>query len=192
MALDFIPSRRYSKHMVNKRAQETKNKILKAASDVVMVDGIGNLTLEAVAKRAGISKGGLLYHYGSKEDLVKGMIEYSISSFNNRLERKLKTEPNWLKSYIETSFEQNEVEDSASASLLAAIVINPALLDPLRENYKLWQAQLDDSVGQPTSLIARLVIDGLWISHLLNMPLPEEESLQELKQYLINLTEDDK
>jgi len=178
--------------MVNKRAQETKNKILKAASDVVMVDGIGNLTLEAVAKRAGISKGGLLYHYGSKEDLVKGMIEYSISSFNNRLERKLKTEPNWLKSYIETSFEQNEVEDSASASLLAAIVINPALLDPLRENYKLWQAQLDDSVGQPTSLIARLVIDGLWISHLLNMPLPEEESLQELKQYLINLTEDDK
>jgi AcrR family transcriptional regulator len=42
-----------------------KIEILDAASKIVNQRGIFNLTLEAVAEEAGISKGGLLYHYPS-------------------------------------------------------------------------------------------------------------------------------
>ena len=36
--------------------------------------GVAKLTLEAVAKEAGVSKGGLLYHFSNKEALIEGMI----------------------------------------------------------------------------------------------------------------------
>ncbi|EAE2866200.1 TetR family transcriptional regulator, partial [Listeria monocytogenes] len=52
-----------------------KNNLLTAASEIVKEEGVVKLTLEAVAQRAGVSKGGLLYHYPSKEALIKGMVE---------------------------------------------------------------------------------------------------------------------
>lgn len=176
--------------MVNKRTQQTRDKILQAASAVTLENGIGNLTLEAVAKRAGISKGGLLYHYKNKDSLVQGMIEYSITHFNERLEKKLEQETNWARSYIETSFESDPIEDQMSASLLAAVVLNPELLEPLRHHYRLWQDTLAAEVGLPKSLLIRLTIDGLWVTNLLGFAVPTHDEVQVLKQQLIDLLEE--
>ena len=51
----------------------TRQKILAAASQIVQCKGVAKLTLEAVAKEAGVSKGGLLYHFSNKA-LIEGMI----------------------------------------------------------------------------------------------------------------------
>ncbi|SWD32702.1 transcriptional regulator [Klebsiella pneumoniae] len=59
---------------ISKHANKKKN-ILIAASEIVKEEGVVKLTLEAVAQRAGVSKGGLLYHFPSKEALIKGMVE---------------------------------------------------------------------------------------------------------------------
>jgi AcrR family transcriptional regulator len=53
----------------------TRDNLLKAAEEVVVTDGAQALTLDAVYKRAGVSKGGLLYHFPNKEALIDGMIE---------------------------------------------------------------------------------------------------------------------
>ncbi|EGP8446816.1 TetR/AcrR family transcriptional regulator, partial [Listeria monocytogenes] len=58
-----------------------KNNLLTAASEIVKEEGVVKLTLEAVAQRAGVSKGGLLYHYPSKEALIKGMVEDWTNNF---------------------------------------------------------------------------------------------------------------
>jgi AcrR family transcriptional regulator len=54
---------------------QTKERILEAATNVVARDGSNKLTLEAVAAEAGVSKGGLLYHFPSKRALLEGMLE---------------------------------------------------------------------------------------------------------------------
>ncbi|GAC1627371.1 MAG: hypothetical protein NVS4B11_24620 [Ktedonobacteraceae bacterium] len=36
--------------------------------------GVKRLTIEQVAKAAGMSRGGLLYHFASKEALIQGML----------------------------------------------------------------------------------------------------------------------
>ncbi|MDO8275460.1 MAG: TetR/AcrR family transcriptional regulator, partial [Serpentinimonas sp.] len=46
--------------------KDTRNALLEATNTVILRDGIAHLTLEAVAKEAGVSKGGLLYHFPSK------------------------------------------------------------------------------------------------------------------------------
>ena len=79
-----IPSRRYSgnrKYEVTGRLparKPSRDRILDAAAQLVGEVGSGRLTLDAVAERAGLSKGGLLYNFPSKEALLTGMIERMI------------------------------------------------------------------------------------------------------------------
>lgn len=47
------------------RSSDTKQRILDAAAEIARELGPGHLSLEAVATRAGVSKGGLLYHFPS-------------------------------------------------------------------------------------------------------------------------------
>ncbi|MDQ0063824.1 AcrR family transcriptional regulator [Paenibacillus harenae] len=56
--------------------------ILFAASTIVKTLGAEKLTLEAVAKEAGISKGGLLHHFPNKQALINAMVEASTNSPN--------------------------------------------------------------------------------------------------------------
>lgn len=56
-------------------------KILDAAAAIVRRDGVAKLTLEAAAKEAGVSKGGLLYHFPNKESLIDGMVTRCSNTF---------------------------------------------------------------------------------------------------------------
>ena len=51
-----------------------QNDILDAAEVVVMRNGAAQLTLDAVAIEAGISKASVIYDYKSKQQLIKSVI----------------------------------------------------------------------------------------------------------------------
>lgn len=52
-----------------------RDRILAAYEDLLINDGPRAATLDAVAAAAGVSKGGLLYHFKSKEALRDGLLE---------------------------------------------------------------------------------------------------------------------
>lgn len=54
---------------------QTRERILDALQAQVAQAGPAGATLDAVAARAGVSKGGLLYHFGTKEALFAGLLE---------------------------------------------------------------------------------------------------------------------
>jgi len=56
-------------------ARDTRKRLLGAAAAVVRRDGAKALTLDAVAAQAGVSKGGLLYHFASKRELLDAMLD---------------------------------------------------------------------------------------------------------------------
>lgn len=51
-------------------------KVLRAFAELLVESGERAATLEAVADRAGVSKGGLLYHFPSKDALVDGLLDH--------------------------------------------------------------------------------------------------------------------
>ncbi|MCK9793150.1 TetR/AcrR family transcriptional regulator [Isoptericola sp. 4D.3] len=51
-------------------------KVLRAFAELLVESGERSATLEAVADRAGVSKGGLLYHFPSKDALVDGLLDH--------------------------------------------------------------------------------------------------------------------
>ena len=57
------------------RPDSARDRILVAYEDLLIESGERGATLDAVAARAGVSKGGLLYHFGSKDALTAGLIE---------------------------------------------------------------------------------------------------------------------
>lgn len=52
----------------------TRDRVLDAYQDLLVTDGPQSATLDAVAAAAGVSKGGLLYHFKSKEALTGGLL----------------------------------------------------------------------------------------------------------------------
>ena len=60
----------------------TKRRILDASERVVLRDGVGHLTLEAAATEAGLSKGGVLYHFPTRDSLVAAMVTRIIEQFD--------------------------------------------------------------------------------------------------------------
>jgi len=63
-----------------KPEEERREQILRAALGVAGREGIGGLTVRAVAAEAGISHALVLFHFGRKERLVRGLLDWVIGS----------------------------------------------------------------------------------------------------------------
>ena len=76
---------------VSRRAQRADAKrqvILRAAKAVFLKSGFGGATMDAVAERAGMSRGAQLHHYGSRERLIAGAVEYLADRRLSEIRRK--------------------------------------------------------------------------------------------------------
>ena len=160
-----------------------KHAILEAAGRVVLQRGATGLTLEAVAEEAGLSKGGLLYHFGSKEALLGAMVERLVDVTESGLEhhRARDTgEGRWTRAYLATcsagSGAANDDTARLDIAVLAAGANDPALLEPLRRQQQDWSARLrDDGIDPTTAAVVRLAADGLWMNDIFALPVLEDD-----------------
>lgn len=169
--------------------------MLDAAERLVARDGAHRLTLDAVAREAGMSKGSLLYHFPSKDALVSGMIAELIEVFEISMKRRLgrdADEPGrWSRAYVKETFvEERERRDlEVGAGLLAAVANDPTLLDPLRKSYEEWQQRMEnDSIDRASATVARLASDGLWVADLLGLAPTTGELRREVMEKLLSIT----
>lgn len=86
------PPRRPTRREHRRDGADTKHRILTAAEEVVLRDGVAHLTLDAAAAQAGLSKGGVLYHFPSRDALVAGMVDKIIGEFETDIARHLPVE----------------------------------------------------------------------------------------------------
>jgi AcrR family transcriptional regulator len=166
----------------------TRQDILSAASQIVQRDGVAHLTIDAVAREAQLSKGGVLYHFPSKEALVSGMIMDHIEGFTRDLASHLEEEAGsgrWLRAYLRASDKTVYEEPNPVVCLIAAIATNPRLLAPLQQHFALWQEQaVHDGLSPALATILRLAIDGLWFADLFQLAPPEGELREEVLRVL--------
>lgn len=143
-------------------------------------DGAQALTLDAVAAQAGVSKGGLLYHFKSKRELLDGLVLRWLDEFQDDIDA---AGAGFLEGYVRAS-DGAKAEESG---LLAALVADPDVLAVVRERYATWQDRVVREGGDPVeATVARLAADGLWLADLLGMA-PPQGALR--KQVLARLLE---
>jgi AcrR family transcriptional regulator len=159
---------------MGRKAVATRERILTAAEDIVLVDGVATLTLEKAAARAGVSKGGVLYHFGTRNELVSAMAERTVQQFEAAIEehRRLHPEAGFPRAYVaeclaEPADEQEQRSMRIGAALVAAVAAQPDLLRPLQQAFTGWQARIAAEASDPvTATIARLAADGLWLCEM--------------------------
>jgi AcrR family transcriptional regulator len=155
--------------------------LLDAAEAVVLEAGAAHLTLDAVAARAGVSKGGLLYHFPSKQALLEGMVSQVLARFDEAEDRaghRLDTDvARTLKAYVLATLQDSIRPDRVSAALLAAGANHPDLLAPVREHLRRHLEQMVDSgLSFERAASVMFAVDGLWLAELLGVsPLTEPE-----------------
>ncbi len=160
---------------------DTRARLLDAAGAVIRRDGAQALTLDAVASEAGVSKGGLLYHFASKRDLLDALVVRWLDEFQRDIDAAGGTFP---VGYVRAS----DGAKAEEAGLLAALVADPAVLAAVRDRYATWQDRIATEGGDPVeATVARLAADGLWLADLLGMAPPEGDLRMRVMARLLEL-----
>ncbi len=163
--------------MRQKYVSNTKINVLDAACQVIIEQGAEALTIEAVAQKAGISKGGFLYHFPAKKELIKGMIQRLIDEMESSLEEEMaQNGGNFLLAYAQVTIKNNDKQNMVSSALFAAIANDIELLRPLQKQYTIWQKRAVASAPSPeVGTLIRLAMDGLWIADIAGFAPPAQE-----------------
>ncbi|OAB56498.1 hypothetical protein AY599_26580 [Leptolyngbya valderiana BDU 20041] len=162
---------------------DTRERLLDAAARVMLARGALGLTLDAVAAEAEVSKGGLLYHFPSKEVLLRAMVAHLVEATEARIAASLQGEAKagaaeapggWLRGYLAAWVQQTEgaaADRKLGQALLAAAAVDPRFLEDLRRQDAAWGARLRaDGLDPLRALIVRLAIDGLWFNETFGLP----------------------
>lgn len=165
--------------------KSSREKILDAAAELVGEIGSGRLTLDAVAERAGLSKGGLLYNFPTKDALLQGMIQRIVDEVfleKEALRGQTASGIN-LEARICTATVLKmcggRMKEIATG-MLAASSENPGLLEPVRRATQETLQQIKEtSEDVDASLLAWLAAEGLRCMEMHDIsPFSEQDRLR--------------
>jgi len=164
-----------------------RQRILEAAEAVAQKVGPAHLSLEAVAERAGISKGGLLYHFPSKQALIVAVIEQHISQIEcvrRKAEAQAASSPCPVANgHIEAFKHKMQDDSTVPPGILAALAETPALLEPFRDYNRRFVERIDRTKpGWEMAMIAFYMVEGMKALQIFaSDPLPAAERRQVLE-----------
>ncbi len=175
----------------------TRERILNASEARLLAVGPSGLVLDAIAADAGISKGGLLYHFASKEALVAGLCQRMLDHLDRELETLSAADPEeagaWTRAYLASTVTDEGKPGDNSARLMAGILAtlgrDSAHLEAVRARFARWHAHLEtDGIDRTTATLVRLAADGLWLSALLGLTRLDPEIAPETIRAYLELT----
>ncbi len=155
--------------------------LLQAAESIVVEYGSAHLTLDAVAARAGVSKGGLIYHFPSKDSLLAAMIDRTREKSAEARSRATEARPEGpfqaLEGEILGQMQLHLEHEQINAGMLAVMANSPHLLTDFREDFKArFHRLVSDQDDPDQAAVLLLATYGMWLLRLLKLsPIDPEE-----------------
>jgi AcrR family transcriptional regulator len=170
-------------------ASDARDRALGAALAIAARDSALSLTLDAVARESGLSKGGVMHHFPTKDALIIGMVEMLVTRFEAELDAAAQADPEPIgrqtRAFLSLVTSQELV--AAGRALLAAVAVNPALLEPLHASYRRCHARIEaDGIDAVNATLCVLAANSLWLNAVFGMPPPPRRG--ETIDYLDSLT----
>jgi AcrR family transcriptional regulator len=172
-----------------------KDRMLDAAETVVVRQGIANLTLEAVAAEAKMSKGGLLHHFPTKDRLVEGLVTRCAEQWRAGTLEMYDHTPagpgrmaRALLSHLRDAPAWTEQCQQSSSAAFAALAQNPRLIEPMRAVYTELRRRLaDDGLPPGVGETVLVAMDGLWLNRVLGLAPVDAQRLDRIRRTLETL-----
>ncbi|OPY67055.1 MAG: HTH-type transcriptional regulator SrpR [Syntrophorhabdus sp. PtaU1.Bin002] len=157
-------------------SDNARERIIDAAEQVVLEAGAGHLTFDAVASRAGISRGGLLYHFPDKKSLLRGMLDRRQKRIaETRTKRRAEIPAGPEREAVAFVLSLLDEDSKASGDIMAALIAmaahDPEILGPVaQESYRQVIADLTrDGLNFERAAVITLATYGLRFFEVLSV-----------------------
>jgi AcrR family transcriptional regulator len=180
----------------NSAVSPARERILEAAERVVGEIGAARLTLDVVAHAAGVSKGGLLYHFPSKESLLGALAQRYVRSMEECIEaakRGLKEGDHSrdLKACIVGILGSDPRSKAMGAALLATAANDLTLLEVIRERIAAYNQDLAASPDAfARAVVVTLAVDGLMMRESLRISSFSAAQREQIVQELMKIADE--
>jgi len=194
------PSGRYlcksmsNAHHRKKQPVLVRQQLLEVAARLAGEQGMSAVTLDAVSAASGVSKGGLLHHFPTKNALLDALFESLLERFDADIDELMRADPlpqgRFSRAYLQAvSGLKDRPDDSRSwTQVTIALLAEPRL----RLRWRQWvAARAEEYIGTDSALdtlIVRFAADGLWFADTLESHDITDALRRELIARLIELT----
>ena len=182
------------------KRNETREKIFKAAMQLAARDGLLTLTLDNVAEESGLSKGGVMHHFATKEALLSGVIMHFTDQVEREMTRLVAEDPKptyrWARAMLRmmTAGDDDPSELAQSRqtmerfmlSVMAATVHNPEIVKPIQAIGQRLRGRLTSVPEEGLEqLIMWLAMDGLFLWQFVGMLSPDDPLIAQVHANLL-------
>ena len=173
------------------RPAHAKTRVLDAARQIVMERGAGALTYEELVEASGVTRGGITYHFPTKQDLLRALIEYDLRHWDAaEAESRPDDEPEALADllgFLRVHTAPDTDRRRFVSGMVGAAMHDPSVLEPARA-YE--AARFDGIDWDETSLkqqLLRLAAMGMFWADFFHCPELPEPLMARLRELLERL-----
>lgn len=169
-------------HRKAKTPDQTRRALLEAAARQAIQHGIAALSLPAVAAAAGVTKGAVFHHFGSKQGLSAALCTDLLTRIDAELDAALMQDAGgfgcFTRAYVTCTFAPQGASSPWSALSLSALT-DPALARIWSDWMRGRLAQHAETDDHLALQLVRLATDGFWLASLQGQPPANAEALRQ-------------
>jgi AcrR family transcriptional regulator len=176
-----------------KQPEAVRRALLDEAAKLAALEGLSAVTIDAVAKAAGVTKGGLFHHFPSKRALIEGAFGDLLASLDDEIAAVMAGDPEprgrFTRAYLEALFAELERGATSPWAALCAGLMGDAAI---RRSWSEWFSERllrhRDTDDAPELGVVRLAADGAWYATVLGVEGGFGGDLAALRERLIAMT----
>ncbi|WP_174509054.1 TetR/AcrR family transcriptional regulator [Klebsiella oxytoca] len=191
----MIPSMNTETQHRKKDPARLHQQLLESAAMIAGRDGIASLSLNAVAREAGVSKGGLLHHFPNKQALIFALFARLLAIMEEAISELMAADNlsygRFTRAYLHylSAPELTGTHESRQLMVLSlAMPDEPVLRKCWRDWMPAHLAQGDALDNSHTGTLVRYAADGIWLSELTEGPTMNADHRQSLVSDLTRMT----
>ena len=169
-----------------KQPEFVRRSLLDQAARITLEQGLSKVTFQSVADAVGVTKGGVMHHFATKNALVLEVFYDAMAKFESEVHHAMAKDPvsygSFTRAYIDATIslgEKGQAEFDNQATLYVLMLGDREL----RELWAKWaneQLQKHEATDNTETLcMVRLVADGIWLSDFSGINISDKKSLRE-------------
>ena len=178
-----------------KQPEVIRRALLDQAARITLEQGLSKVTFQAVADAVGVTKGGVMHHFATKNALILEVFNDAMAKFEAEVDAAMAKDPvrygSFTRAYIDATIslgEKGQKEFDNQATLYVLMLGD----SEMRELWAQWaneQLKKHEATDNTETLcMVRLVADGIWLSDFSGIDISDKASIRER---LINMTQQD-
>ena len=158
-------------HHRKKEPDVVRQRLLDCAAQIVVDRGLASLTVQAVADAAGVTKGGLLHHFASKQMLTEALFNELLRALDADIDALMASDSvshgRFTRAYVRSTLQADPTRPNPWVALSISTLMEPAM----RRLWGAWYlARLNRhsaTDGGASLQFVRYAADGVWLADMM-------------------------